>query len=87
MIFTNQLKIKNYHSSVTNRNDLKRMGGAATAVHNYLKSHTIQVKEGEHKDEFIITRLYHINPPINKINAYGRIEDRMDKQEILKKMG
>ena len=63
------------------------MGGAATAVHNYLKSHTIQVKEGEHKDKFIITRLDHINPPLDKINVYGRIEDRMDKQEILENWG
>ena len=84
---TNQLKIKNFHCSVRNRKDFKRMGGVATAVHNHLKSHTIKVKEGENKDEFIITRLDHINPPLNIINVYGGIEDRMDNQEILENWG
>ena len=52
---TNQLKLKNYHISVRNRKDLKRMRGVATAVHNHLKTHKIKVTEGEEKDEFLIT--------------------------------
>ena len=53
------------------------MGGVCTAVKNTLKSHTVKVKEGEDKDEYIITRLDHIKPAINIINIYGGIEDRM----------
>ena len=84
---TNKIKIKNYHTIVRNRKDLKRMGGVATAVHNHIKSHAIKVKEGEEKDEFLITRLDNINPPLNIINVYGGIEERMDRQEVLENWG
>ena len=84
---TNKIKIKNYHTNVRNRKDLKRMGGVAIAVHNHIKSHAIKVKEGEEKDEFLITRLDNINPPLNIINVYGGIEERMDRQEVLENWG
>ena len=63
------------------------MGGVATIVKNNLKAHTIKVKEGEDEDEFLITHLDHINPPINIINIYGGIEERMDNQDILETWG
>ena len=63
------------------------MGGVATAVQNYLKPYTVKVKEGQEDDEFLITRLDHVNPPINIVNVYGGIEGRMDNQEILENWG
>ena len=84
---TNQIKMKKYHTSQRNRKNLKKMGGVATMVKNHLKSHTIKVKEGEDNDEFLITRLDHTNPPINIINIYGGIEERMDNQDILETWG
>ena len=59
------------------------MGGVCTAVTNSLKPHTVKVKEGENKDEYIITRLGHINPAVNIVNIYGGIEDRMEDEEII----
>ena len=47
---SNQIKLKNYHTSIRNRKDLKRMGGVATAVHNNIKTNAIKVKE-EHRGE------------------------------------
>ena len=57
-----------------NRKNLKKMGGVATAVQNHLKPHMVKVKEGEEEDEFLITRLSHINPPLNIVNIYGGIK-------------
>ena len=81
------MKIKNYHTSLRNRKSFKKMGGVATAVQNYLKTHTVKVMEGEEDDEFMITRLDHINPPLNIVNIYGGIETRMENQEILESWG
>ena len=65
---TNQIKIKQYHTSLRNRKNLQKMGGVATCVKNYLKPHTVKVMEGEDDDEFLIARLSHINPPLNVVN-------------------
>ena len=58
------------------------MEGVATIVKNHLKSHTIKVKEGEGNDEYLITRLDHIDPPINitevlKKNGHSRYSENM----------
>ena len=84
---TNQIKIKNYHTSLRNRKNLKKMGGVATAVKSYLKQHTVKVTEGENEDEYLITRLGHLNPPLNIVNIYGGIESRIGNQEILESWG
>ena len=84
---TNQIRIKKYHTSLRNRKNYKKMGGVATVVQNYLKPHTVKVKEGDDEDEFLIIRLDNISPPLNIINIYGGIESRMENQEILESWG
>ena len=59
------------------------MGGVATFVANELKQHTVRVKEGLENDEYLITRLDHVSPPVNIMNVYGGQETRMTNQEIL----
>ena len=58
------------------------MGGISTAVQNDLKPSTVKVMEGEDDDEFLITRLEHIIPPINIVNVCGEIEGRCTNEEI-----
>ena len=58
------------------------MGGISTAVKNDLKPSAVKVMEGEEDDEFLITRLEHITPPINIVNVYGEIEGRCKNEEI-----
>ena len=59
------------------------MGGVATAVTNSLRQNTVKVGEGKEDDEYLITRLDHVYPPINVVNVYGGQESRMTKKEIL----
>ena len=59
------------------------MGGVATFVANELKQNTVKVKEGLDNDEYLITRLDHVSPPVNILNVYEGQETRMSKQEIL----
>ena len=58
------------------------MGGVATAVANDLKQHWVKVTEGENDDEFLVTRLDHVYPPINIVNVYGGQETRMTRKEV-----
>ena len=67
-----KIKIKNYFSFCRNRE--KHMGGVATLVANYLRPNTVKVAEGKDEDEYIITRLDHVYPPINVVNIYGEQE-------------
>ena len=69
--------------SFRNRKSTKKMGGVATAVANNLKQHWSKVSEGENDDEFLITRLDHVYPPIIVINVYGGQESRMTRKEVL----
>ena len=78
-----QIKLKNYHVSLRNRKSTKTMGGVATIVENYLKPNVTKVAEGENNDEYLITRLSHVQPPVNIVNRYGGQESRMSRQEIL----
>ena len=41
------------------------------------------MKEGLENDEYLITRLDHVSPPVNIMNVYGGQETRMTNQEIL----
>ena len=61
------------------------MGGISTAVSDDLKPFAVKVKEGEEEDEFLITRLEQVTPPINVVNIYGEIESRCKKEEILER--
>jgi exonuclease III len=60
----------------------KAKGGVATVVSNYLQPHTVRVCEGKEEDEYIITRLDHVVPPINIVNIYGQQESRAGKEQI-----
>ena len=62
--------MKNYFSFCKNREKAK--GGVATVVSNYLRPHTVRVFEGKEEDEYIITRLEHVVPPVNIVNIYGQ---------------
>ena len=47
------------------------MGGVATMVASHLRPHTVRVAEGRQGDEYIITRLDHVEPAVNVVNIYG----------------
>ena len=79
----NKINLKNYYCFQRNRKGVKQMGGVATFVSNEVKTNTLKVKEGEEKEEYLITRLDHVRPPVNIINVYGGQESRMTKEEIL----
>ena len=69
--------VPNYFSYCKNHD--KHMGGVATLVSQSLRPHTVRVAEGRKGDEYIITRLDHISPPINIINIYGD-QEKADKE-------
>ena len=69
-----------------NRNRVnKYMGGIATAIDNKEAAHALKVKEGEHDDEFLITRHGQFTTPINICNVYGEQEGRTTKDDILQR--
>ena len=76
-----KVRIKDYFSFSKNR--VKAKGGVATVVANYLKPNTVKVAEGREGDEYIITRIDHVSPPVNIVNIYGQQESRTSKDEIL----
>ena len=75
-----KVKMKNFFSYSKNR--MKAKGGVATVISNHLKQNAVKVTEGKEGDEYIITRLDHVLPPVNIINIYGQQESRTSKQEI-----
>ena len=81
----NKVLHKGFHSFCRNRKETKHMGGISTAVSDDLKPFAVKVKEGEEEDEFLITRLEQVTPPINIVNIYGEIESRCKKEEILER--
>ena len=52
------------------------MGGVATLVSKTLRPHTVRVAEGREGDEYVLSRLDHISPPVNIINIYSKQEKR-----------
>ena len=50
---------------------------------NELKQSAVKAEEGLEDDEYLITRLDHVSPPVNILNVYGGQESRMSRQEIL----
>ena len=76
-----KVRMKNYFSYSKNR--VKAKGGVATVVANYLKANTVKVAEGQEGDEYIITRIDNVLPPVNIVNIYGQQESRTQKEEIL----
>ena len=80
---SNRINIdKRYFTSLRNRKTAQKMGGVATAVANSLKNNTVKVGEGQNEDEYLITRVDHIYPPINVINVYEGQESRMTTKEV-----
>ena len=59
------------------------MGGVATGVASSLKQYTVKAGEDKNEDEYLITRVDHIYPPINIINVYMGQESRMSTKEVL----
>ena len=80
---SNKIKLKNYYCFQRNRKGVKQMGGVATFVLNEVKANTLKVKEGEDNEEYLITRLEHVSPPVNITNDYGGQESRMSREDIL----
>ena len=67
------------------KNRSKNKGGVATLIAEYLKNNTIKVEEGINDyEEFILTRLNHVSPPINILNIYGAQESRYCKFDMEK---
>ena len=71
----------NYFSYYKNR--IKAKGGVATVVANHLRPNTVKVAKGREGDEYIITSIDHVLPPVNIINIYGQQGRRTAKDEIL----
>ena len=61
------------------------MGGVATCVNKKDSDSVLMTKEGEDKDEYIITRHSQFLRPINVINVYGEQENRNSKECIEKR--
>ena len=78
----NKVSHKGFHSFCRNIRETQHMGGVSTAVTDDLKPYAVKVKEGEDEDEFLITRLEHVTPPINIVNVYGEIESRCKVDEV-----
>ena len=57
-----------YNCYTRNRKTNESMGGVATAVIHDEKKSTLKILEGEHKDEFIVSRHGQFQRPINVIN-------------------
>ena len=65
-----RIKMKDYVSYCKNR-DVKeggKGGGVATLVANHLRHNLTKVGEGREGDEYLVTRLGHIQPAVNIIN-------------------
>ena len=65
-----QVKLKAYTTWNRNRTE-KGGGGIATAVHQQFSDTAVGVGEGEHDDEYLITRVEAFEPALNVINSYG----------------
>ena len=78
----NKVKLYGYSSFSRNRKE-KSMGGVSTSVKEELKTHTVNIKEGDNDDEFIIICINHVKPAICIINWYGEQECRSSKEDIL----
>ena len=74
-----KIKLKGYLSFCRNREKVK--GGVGTVVANYLQSNTVKVAEGTGDEEFLITRLDHVLPPVNIVNIYGG--KKVDQQKTI----
>ena len=79
-----KVRMKKYFSFCKNR--VKAKGGVATIIANHLKQNTVKVAEGREGDEYIITRLDHVVPPVNIVNIYGQQESRTPKERILESL-
>ena len=78
---------KDYFSFTKNHPTKMSMGGLATAVHKYIKKTAVKVQENSEVDEFLIVRLEHVKPALNKVSIYGQQEGRNGREgreDILK---
>ena len=76
-----KLKIEGYTTYNRNRQNVNG-GGIATAVIQDEAKHALKVKEGEERDEFLITKHSQFSVPINVFNIYGEVESRAKNTDI-----
>ena len=84
-LYRNKSKINHekYVSFTQNQADGAGGGGIVTMVSSHLKSHTTKVVADNKYDEFMVTRLDHVKPPLNIVHIYGQNEGRAGQQNIL----
>ena len=69
--YRQKMKISGYKSFTRNRCTGQIMGGISTSVIEDEKNYVLQTKQGEDKEEFMVTRHANFFQPINIINSYG----------------
>ena len=77
----NKVIIPGYTTFFKNR-EVKNMGGISTSIKDKWRDFAVNVGQGSHEDEYIITRLDNFKPAICIINCYGEQESRTCKEEI-----
>ena len=71
-----------------NRNrKCKAMGGVATLVNKQAKDDFMKIKEGDHDDEYLITRHTSYKIALNVINVYGEQEGQVSKPDVQDRWG
>ena len=83
-----KIKVPNFISFCKNRavteggKEGGKGGGVATLVGNHLRHSLTKVAEGREGDEYVITRLGHVQPALNIVNFYGENENRAGEAKI-----
>ena len=63
------------------------MGGVATFVDRKYKDNFVKISEGEHNDEYLVTRHSNFKYPLNIINVYGEQEMRYSRTDVQDRWG
>ena len=78
-----EVNLPAYTTWSRNRTD-KGGGGIATAVHQQYSATAVGIGEGEHEDDYLITRIEAFEPALNVINNFGE-QRGTQKEEVEKK--
>ena len=81
-----KIKLKNYLTFTKNNPNKLSMGGLSTSVASWLSDSAVRVSEDSDGDEYLVTRIESVCPPLNIINIYGQQEGRdmkVVKEKIL----
>ena len=63
------------------------MGGVATFVNRKYKDNFVKISEGEHNDEYLVTRHSNFKYPLNIINVYGEQEMIYSRTDVQDRWG